>query len=204
MSRERNEEKKGLSPTQRKACVVLALCALAVVMSILAAWVLPTKLGLFAGGKDSYDPDAYPLDTTLDSILPQSAADDAYITASVFAGDQYAVTLQKDTRITLNQFVGQEGLQISKALSTSCVNFASDASSYTIPQAIPKMKGPPRLCGAGRERCGRLGQCGLLHCRLQAVPAEHPLGLRLLRHHRGGHPARYRGQHERCRDPDPH
>ena len=37
MSRERNEEKKGLSPTQRKACVVLALCALAVVMSILAA-----------------------------------------------------------------------------------------------------------------------------------------------------------------------
>lgn len=39
-------------------------------MSILAAWVLPTKLGLFAGGKDSYDPDAYPLDTTLDSILP--------------------------------------------------------------------------------------------------------------------------------------
>ena len=140
MSRERNEEKKGLSPTQRKACVVLALCALAVVMSILAAWVLPTKLGLFAGGKDSYDPDAYPLDTTLDSILPQSAADDAYITASVFAGDQYAVPLQTDTRIPLNQFVGQEGLQISKALSTSCVNFASDASSYTIPQAIPKMK----------------------------------------------------------------
>lgn len=137
MSRERNEEKKGLSPTQRKACVVLALCALAVVMSILAAWVLPTKLGLFAGGKDSYDPDAYPLDTTLDSILPQSAADDAYITASVFAGDQYAVTLQKDTRITLNQFVGQEGLQISKALSTSCVNFASDASSYTIPAGHP-------------------------------------------------------------------
>ena len=75
-----------------------------------------------AGGKDSYDPDAYPLDTTLDSILPQSAADDAYITASVFAGDQYAVTLQKDTRITLNQFVGQEGLQISKALSTSCIS----------------------------------------------------------------------------------
>ena len=140
MSRERNEEKKGLSPTQRKACVVLALCALAVVMSILAAWVLPTKLGLFAGGKDSYDPDAYPLDTTLDSILPQSAADDAYITASVFAGDQYAVTLQKDTRITLNQFVGQEGLKTSKALSTSCVNFASDSSNYTIPQAIPKMK----------------------------------------------------------------
>ncbi len=119
---------------------MLALCALAIVLSILAAWVLPAKLGLFVGGAGAYDKDAYPLDTSLEAVLPQAAADDAYITASVFAGDQYAVTLQKDGRITLNQFVGQEGLKTSKALSTSCVNFASDSSNYTIPQAIPKMK----------------------------------------------------------------
>ena len=140
MSRESYEGKKGFSPAQRKACVVLALCALAIVLSILAAWVLPAKLGLFIGGTGAYDKDAYPLDTSLEAVLPQAAADDAYITASVFAGDQYAVTLQKDGRITLNQFVGQEGLKTSKALSTSCVNFASDSSNYTIPQAIPKMK----------------------------------------------------------------
>ena len=140
MSREPYEGKKGFSPAQRKACVVLALCALAIVLSILAAWVLPAKLGLFAGGAGAYDKDAYPLDTSLEAVLPQAAADDAYITASVFAGDQYAVTLQKDGRITLNQFVGQEGLKTSKALSTSCVNFASDSSNYTISQAIPKMK----------------------------------------------------------------
>lgn len=140
MSREPYEGKKDFSPAQRKACVVLALCALAIVLSILAAWVLPAKLGLFAGGAGAYDKDAYPLDTSLEAVLPQAAADDAYITASVFAGDQYAVTLQKDGRITLNQFVGQEGLKTSKALSTSCVNFASDSSNYTIPQAIPKMK----------------------------------------------------------------
>ena len=140
MSREPYEGKKGFSPAQRKACVVLAFCALAIVLSILAAWVLPAKLGLFAGGAGAYDKDAYPLDTSLEAVLPQAAADDAYITGSVFAGDQYAVTLQKDGRITLNQFVGQEGLKTSKALSTSCVNFASDSSNYTIPQAIPKMK----------------------------------------------------------------
>lgn len=140
MSREPYEGKKGFSPAQCKACVVLAFCALAIVLSILAAWVLPAKLGLFAGGAGAYDKDAYPLDTSLEAVLPQAAADDAYITASVFAGDQYAVTLQKDGRITLNQFVGQEGLKTSKALSTSCVNFASDSSNYTIPQAIPKMK----------------------------------------------------------------
>lgn len=64
--------------------------------------------------KVPYDPDAYPLDTTLDSILPQSAADDAYITASsVFAGDQYAVTLKRH-HITLNQFVGQEGYRFPR------------------------------------------------------------------------------------------
>ena len=140
MSREPYEGKKGFSPAQRKACVVLAFCALAIVLSILAAWVLPAKLGLFTGGAGAYDKDAYPLDTSLEAVLPQAAADDAYITASVFAGDQYAVTLQKDGRITLKQFVGQEGLKTSKALSTSCVNFASDSSNYTIPQAIPKMK----------------------------------------------------------------
>ena len=140
MSRERQEERVGLSPIQRKACVVLALCALALILSILVAWVLPGKLGLFGGSKDPYDPEAFPLDTTLNCILPQASADDAYITASVFAGDQYAVSLQKDSRITLNQFVGQEGLKTAKALSTSCVNFASDSSTYTIVQAIPKMK----------------------------------------------------------------
>lgn len=140
MSRERQEERVGLSPIQRKACVVLALCALALILSILVAWVLPGKLGLFGGSKDPYDPETFPLDTTLDCILPQASADDAYITASVFAGDQYAVSLQKDSRITLNQFVGQEGLKTAKALSTSCVNFASDSSTYTIVQAIPKMK----------------------------------------------------------------
>ena len=140
MSRERYEEKAGMSPTQRKACVVLALCALAMVLGIVVAWVRPGKLGLFNGGASAYDKDAYPLDTSLEAILPQAAADDAYITASVFAGDQYAVTLQKDARITLNQFAGQEGLQTAKALSTACVNFASDSNNYTIPQAIPKMK----------------------------------------------------------------
>ena len=74
MSREPYEGKKGFSPAQRKACVVLAFCALAIVLSILAAWVLPAKLGLF-GGAGAYDKDAYPLDTSLEAVLPQAAAD---------------------------------------------------------------------------------------------------------------------------------
>ena len=55
MSRKRSEEKTGLSPIQRKACVVMAFCVLAVVLSFLVSWILPAKLGLF-GESDLYDP----------------------------------------------------------------------------------------------------------------------------------------------------
>ena len=87
MSRERYEEKAGMSPTQRKACVVLALCALAIVLSIVAAWVLPGKLGLFNGGASAYDKDAYPLDTSLEAILPQAGAQLHKNTAGFHLGD---------------------------------------------------------------------------------------------------------------------
>lgn len=139
MSREYSDEKAGMSPTQRKAVIVLVICAFAIVLSILAAWILPQKLGIF-GSSGSYDPNAYPVDTSLESVLGEASADDTYVTESVFAGDQYAVTLQKDGRISLNQYVGKEGLKATDFLRESCVNFTEDSSSYTIPQAIPKMK----------------------------------------------------------------
>ena len=50
MSREPYEGKKGFSPAQRKACVVLAFCALAIVLCWLAALLLPANLVLFAVG----------------------------------------------------------------------------------------------------------------------------------------------------------
>ena len=77
MSRERNEEKKRPEPdTAQSVCGAGAVRA-GRCDEHSGGMGAATKLGLFAGGKDSYDPDAYPLDTTLDSILPQSAADDA-------------------------------------------------------------------------------------------------------------------------------
>lgn len=137
MSRHNSRSAPGLSPTQRKACIVLALCILAVVLSVLLAWILPSKLDLGTG--DAYDPNLYPLDTSLGAVLGDSSADDSYLTQSVFVGDQYAVALQKDGRITLDQFAGQEGLQVSRILQESFVAFVDDANTYTIPQAIAKM-----------------------------------------------------------------
>ncbi len=114
------------------------------------------------------------------------------------------MTLQKDARITLNQFVGQEGLQTSKALSTSCVNFASDASSYTIPQAIPKMKARRVFVQLGSNDVdGSVSVDSFIADYKQFLQNIHS-AYAYCGYHRGVHSARYRGQHERCRDPDPH
>ena len=139
MSRRQSEERPGLSPIQRKACLVLALCVLAVVLSFVASWILPQKLGLF-GGSDLYDPTQYPLDTSLDAILGQESAQGNYINDTVFVGGTQAVSMSKDSSITLNQYAGQDGLKVSQVLRETCVNFTDDANSYTIPQAIAKMK----------------------------------------------------------------
>ena len=135
-----NRNSPRFSPMQRKACIVLLCCALAIVASFVAAWVLPSRLD-FSFGSSSYDKDAYPLDTSLSCILPQSSeADAGYITSTVFVGDQYTVSLQTSNLITLDQYVGQKDLKISEVLSTSCVNFANDPNTYTIPQALAQMK----------------------------------------------------------------
>lgn len=137
MSRKQPGFLSALSPVQRKACIVLALCVLAVVLSVVVAWILPQHLNLSG---DGYDPDQYPVDTSLEAILGDSSADDSYITQSVFVGDRSVLALQKDGRITLDQYMGTEDLKISNFLRESCVAFADDPNTYTIPQAIAKMK----------------------------------------------------------------
>lgn len=139
MSRKQSRVASGLSPIQRKACIVLAACVLAVVISFVLAWILPQSLNLF-GANDSYDPDLYPVDTSLEAVLKDASADDSYITSSLFVGDRTALALQKDGRITLDQYAGKEDLKISNFLKESCVAFEDDANTYTIPQAIAKMK----------------------------------------------------------------
>lgn len=139
MNRKQSHTGSGLSPVQRKACIVIALCVLAVVVSFVVAWILPQNLTLFGTG-DSYDPDLYPVDTGLEAVLTENNADDSYITESLFVGDKSALALQKDGRITLDQYAGKDDLKISNFLKESCVAFADDANTYTIPQAIAKMK----------------------------------------------------------------
>ena len=138
MNQDKSRRIAELSPTQRKACIVLAACAAALIVSIIIASFLAKPSS--GGKKNGYDPDAYPLDTSLSAVLGATTADDSYITSSVFAGDQMAVTLSQDSRITLDQYVGKDGLLIAQAGRESCVYFEEDSNSYTILQAIAKMK----------------------------------------------------------------
>ena len=89
----RNDSRRGsFSPTQRRACLVLVLCVLAVVATFLLSWVLLPNL---LGGKTSsggYDPSAYPLDTSLDSVLPEATSSDSnYLGSTVFLGGYSSV-----------------------------------------------------------------------------------------------------------------
>ena len=85
MSRKTSGSRASFSPTQRKACAVLAVCVLAVILTFIASWVLPGKLSL--GGSGRYDPQAYPLDTSLGSVLAKTSdAGTDYVSSTRPAG----------------------------------------------------------------------------------------------------------------------
>ena len=60
MSRNDSSSRASFSPTQRKACLVLVGCVAAVILSIVAAWVLP-GVGLAGGGPRADHPPAAPV-----------------------------------------------------------------------------------------------------------------------------------------------
>lgn len=143
MSRDTSRQAPSLSAAQRRACIVVVCCVLAVVLSFVLAWVvLPSLLG----GSDigDYDPNAYPVDTTLPAVLTESAEISDYMAGTVLVGDQYAASLQSQGLITLDEFVGAPGMTISSLLSEPSVYFLNDANGYTVPQALNKMK-PRRM-----------------------------------------------------------
>ena len=141
MSRKESQPRASFSPTQRKACFVLAGCVAAVILSVVAAWVLPGVLLGASAGTGNYDPDAYPVDTTLDAVLTETSdAGSEYISQTVFAGDDNVVALTSSGQVTIDRYVGRDGLGVSDLIQDSCVYFEDDSAAHTIPQAIAKMK----------------------------------------------------------------
>lgn len=136
------------SPIQRRACLVLVLCVLAVIVTFVGAWVVPGMLGAGTGkenGTGDYDSSLYPVDTSLDAVLKEgSSSDSSYASGTLYVGDEYTLSMKTAGQITLDQYLGKDGLSVSKALQEYCIYFADDSNSYTIPQALAKMK-PRRI-----------------------------------------------------------
>ena len=131
------------SPIQRRACLVLVLCVLAVIITFVGAWIVPGMLGAGSGSTGDYDSSLYPVDTSLDAVLKEgSSSDSSYASTVVYVGDEYTQSLKTAGQITLNQFLGKDGLSVSKALQEYCIYFEDDSNS--IPQALAKMK-PRRI-----------------------------------------------------------
>lgn len=52
------------------------------------------------------------------------------------------VALTASSSITIDRYVGENGLSVSNMSKKSCVYFEDDSSAYTIPQAIAKDEAP--------------------------------------------------------------
>ena len=145
MSRENSEGKASFSPVQRKACLVMALCIVAVVVTFIVSWVLPPKLGWVHKEVAGYDPNAYPVNSSLGAVLTQTGdAGDGYLSETLFVGDQYTQSIQNAGQISMEQFAGVSGLSVGDVVRNACVYFSEDTSSYTVPQALAKIK-PRRI-----------------------------------------------------------
>ena len=145
-----------MTTRQKQACVVLAVCAAALVATIAVVCVILSgakpapsssgdSLSQPASGADSYDNSAYQIDTSNPAVLPETEdAGKEYLEQTVFVGDSNTVRLYSYNLITLDQFVGAEGMGIQSLTSNACVGFKNDAKAYTIPEALAMMK-PRRI-----------------------------------------------------------
>ena len=70
---------------------------------------------------ESYDSSEYQIDKNSSAILAKTKdAGKKYVEATVFVGDSNTVRMNNYGLITLDQFVGQEGMGVQSAVSTKC------------------------------------------------------------------------------------
>ncbi len=143
-----------MTPTQKKAAIVLLCCVLAVVITTVAVVAIvsgahgdPAESAPEAlSGAESIVPNDFQLDLEGNNAVLGSTSDagDAYLKQTVFVGDSNIVRMHKNGLISLDQYVGKEGMGIQSVPGEKCVYFKDDEKSYTIPEALAKMK-PRRI-----------------------------------------------------------
>ena len=100
---------------------MLVLCVLAVIITFVCAWIVPGMLGAGKGNKTDYDSSLYPVDTSLDAVLKEgTSSDSSYASTVIYVGDDYTASLKSSGQITLNQYLGKEGLSVCLLYTSTC------------------------------------------------------------------------------------
>ena len=144
-------EKQSLTPMQKQAVLVCIVCALAALLTIGITLVLihrgkepaasSEQPGTEQPADDANIADHYQINEQSSALLPETAdAGDAYQNETLFIGDSNTVRLYANGLISLQQFCAKEGIGTSAALNEGIVTFKKDSSTYTIAQAVAKMK----------------------------------------------------------------
>ena len=144
-------EKQSLTPMQKQAVLVCIVCALAALLTIGITLVLihrgkepaasSEQPGTEQPADDANIADHYQINEQSSALLPETAdAGDAYQSETLFIGDSNTVRLYANGLISLQQFCAKEGIGTHAALNEGIVTFKKDSSTYTIAQAVAKMK----------------------------------------------------------------
>ena len=137
---------------QKQAVLVRSVCALAAILTIAITMTLlkrgknpaapvehPSSEVLVPGEEDISD--HYQISETSAALLPETAdAGESYQKETLFLGDSNTVRLYANGLISLQQFCAKEGIGTHAALNEGIVTFKKDSSTYTIAQAVAKMK----------------------------------------------------------------
>ena len=137
---------------QKQAVLVCSVCALAAILTIAITLTLlkrgktpsapveqPSSEVLVPGEEDISD--HYQINETSSALLPETAdAGESYQKETLFLGDSNTVRLYANGLISLQQFCAKEGIGTHAALTEGIVTFKKDNNSYTIAQAVAKMK----------------------------------------------------------------
>lgn len=154
MKQKDQQEKQALTPMQKQAVLVCAVCAAAILLTAGITLVLlkrgktpdvPVELPSASDSASSEDPDDisdhYQISQTSSALLgPTEDAGADYQDQTLFLGDSNTVRLYANGLISLQQFCAREGIGTVSALNEPIVTFKRDDNRYTIPQAVAKMK----------------------------------------------------------------
>ena len=127
-------------------CALAAILTIAITMTMLkrgktpsAPVEQPSSEVLVPGEEDISD--HYQINETSSALLPEAAdAGEDYQKETLFIGDSNTVRLYANGLISLQQFCAKEGIGTHAALTEGIVTFKKDNNSYTIAQAVAKMK----------------------------------------------------------------